>query len=68
MDVSNSRTAEEIEALIIRPHAGRLLRDMIIVQGDCVASMKAGTGSLQETAVKVRNNSVVRDLAIPAAT
>ncbi|MDO8265531.1 MAG: hypothetical protein Q7T41_01155 [Candidatus Saccharibacteria bacterium] len=62
MHVANS-SPEQVEALILRPHVGELIKDLIGLQGDCVASMQTGQGSLQETVVEVRARSVVGDLA-----
>lgn len=54
---------KQVEALLLRPHVGELIKDLIGLQGDCVTSMQTGQGSLQESVVEVRARSVVGDLA-----
>jgi hypothetical protein len=62
-DEETMLTRKQQNAILIRPHAGELLVDLVGVQTDCVASMQAGGESMQETAVSVISGSRVASLA-----
>lgn len=56
-------TIEQQDAFLIRPQVAELFVDLVGVQTECVASMQANEGSLQETAVSVIAGSVAGSLA-----
>jgi hypothetical protein len=56
-------TTEQQDAFLIRPLVAELFVDLVGVQTECVASMQANKGSLQETAVSVISGSIVGSLA-----
>lgn len=56
-------TIEQQDAFLIRPQVAELFVDLVGVQTECVTSMQANEGSLQETAESVISGSVAGSLA-----
>ncbi|MBP6962319.1 hypothetical protein KBB49_02180 [Candidatus Saccharibacteria bacterium] len=62
-DEETTLTRKQQDAFLIRPPVAELFVDLVGVQTECVASMQANEGSLQETAVSVIAGSVAGSLA-----